>query len=64
MYQVNRNQAEKIFNESNVISTKINQIEDNLCLVFDFSNGGHLQMNYKHPEGEKTYFIFEKDQSI
>ena len=57
MYQINRNQAEEIFNNSDVINTQINQNEDNLCLIFDFSSGEHLQMNYTHPEGEKSYFL-------
>ena len=57
MHKINRNQAEEIFNKSDVINTQINQNEDNLCLIFDFSNGEHLQMNYKQPEGEKSYFL-------
>ena len=57
MNKINRSQAEEIFNNSELIKTKINQTEDNLCLIFDFSNGEHLQMNYKHPEGNKTYFL-------
>ena len=64
MQKINRNQAEEIFNKSELINTKIDRTENNLCLFFDFSSGKHLQMNYKHPEGEKTYFLFEKDQSI
>jgi len=64
MYKINRNRAEVIFNNSDVINTQINQSENNLCLIFDFSSGKHLQMNYKHPEGEKTYFLFDKDESI
>jgi len=57
MYKINRNRAEEIFNSSDLIDTKIDQSENNLCLIFDFSNGEHLQMNYKHPEGKKTYFL-------
>ena len=52
-----------MFNKSDVINTKINQHENNLCLIFDFSSGQHLQMNYKHPEGEKTYFLLTDNQS-
>ena len=61
MYKINRNRAEEIFSKSELINTKINRTKNNLCLIFDFSNGEHLQMNYKHPEGEKTYFLIEKD---
>ena len=57
MVQINRNQAEEIFNNFDVINTQINRNENYLCLIFDLSNGEHLQMNYKHPEGEKSYFI-------
>ncbi len=57
MYKINRNRAEEIFNNSELINSKINQTENNLCLIFDFSNGEHLQMNYKYPEGEKTYYL-------
>ena len=57
MHKINRNRAEEIFNNSDVINTKIDQSESNLCLIFDFSGGEHLKMNYKYPEGEKTYFL-------
>ncbi len=63
MYKINRNRAEEIFNNSDVIDTKIDQSEKNLCLIFDFSNGEHLQMNYKYPEGEKTYFLLNEVNS-
>lgn len=63
MFQINRNQAEEIFNKSEVIDTKIDQFEDNICLVFDFSNGNHMQMKYKYPAGEKTYFLLNEPNS-
>ncbi len=59
MHQINRNQAEDIFNNSEVIKTKVNQFDNNLCLILDFSNGEHLQMNYKYPDGVKTYFLLD-----
>ena len=62
MYKINRNRAEEIFNNSDVINSKINQSEDILCLIFDFSSGDHLQMNYKFPDGEKTYFLLNENQ--
>lgn len=64
MQKINRNQAEEIFNNSDVIQTKINQSKDILCLVFDLSDGKHLQMNYRFPEGEKTYFLLKNDPSL
>jgi hypothetical protein len=63
MYKINRNQAEELFNNSDVIETKINQSDNNLCLIFDLSSGDHLQMIYKYPNGEKTYFLLDKDKS-
>ena len=63
MNKINRNQAEEIFNNLNVIDTKINQSSKGLCLILDFSNGEHLQMNYKYPEGEKTYFLLNDARS-
>ena len=64
MYKINRNRAEEIFNNSDVIDTKIDQSEKNLCLIFDFSNGEHLQMNYKNPDGEKTYYLLNDVNSV
>ena len=64
MYKINRNRAEEIFNNSDVIDTKIDQSEKNLCLIFDFSNGEHLQMNYKYTDGEKTYFIIKNKDTV
>jgi hypothetical protein len=61
MLQINRNQAEEIFNSSEVINTKINQSENNLCLIFDFANGKHMQMNYIFLKGEKSYYLLEDD---
>jgi len=63
MFKINRNRAEEIFNNSDVINTKIDQSESDLCLIFEFSNGEHLQMNYKYPDGEKTYFLLNEANS-
>lgn len=63
MLKINRNQAEEIFNNQNVVDTKINQSQEEICLIFDFSNGEHLQIKYKYPIGEKTYFISKEDMT-
>ena len=63
MYKINRNQAEEIFNNSDVINSKIDQSDNNIRLIFDFSNGEHLQMKYKYPDGEKTYFLLNDSRS-
>jgi hypothetical protein len=64
MLKINRNQAEEIFNKQNVVDTKINQSQEEICLIFDFSNGAHLQMKYTYPNGEKTYFLLNEANSL
>ncbi len=59
MRKIDRTQAEDLILNSPVLNSKINQNKSELCLLFSLANGQFLQMNYKIPEGNKTYFLIE-----
>ena len=64
MMKIDRREAEEIFYTSKVVNTKIDHSNDKLCLIFRLENGDNLEMNYKNPDGEKTYFLSTEVKSI
>jgi len=59
MKQITREEAEKLFELKEVISSHVRQDERELCLFFEYADHTSLIYKYNLQEQNKTYFIEE-----
>ena len=57
MKRISREQAEQLFNESDVVNSSIHQDKDQLRVIMNLSTQQSCHVTYNFKSKEKTYFL-------
>jgi hypothetical protein len=64
MKKISRDFADKLIRNSDPVQSKIAPGPDQLCVIFDLSNGISLWVIYNYNDLQKNYFIGETHPDI